>query len=177
MWKKKAVVTVLGLALSLGAAGSAFAAEAGPGASAGSASGSAVTQAADWKGEVAALKKQLEALRAEQKQLVAQMKKLHASNKAAYKGLTKEERKAVKPTLAELAKQIKERHDAIVSLRKEKTAEWAKAKAAKEAGDSAAGVAALERIVSLKEQIIAKQQEILTLQLQIQSALGGAAGA
>jgi hypothetical protein len=44
----------------------------------------------------------------------------------------------------------------------------------KKAGDSDAGVAALEEIVSLKEQIIEAQQEILNLQLELQSALNGA---
>jgi len=175
MWKRKAIVSALGLALSLGAAGSAFAADATADGTAGAGTKQVVAaQASAWRSETAALKKQLMSLRAQQKELIAQIRKLRTSNKATFKGLTKEEKKALQAQLSGLAKQIKAQHDAIASERAQKQAQWAQLKAAKKAGDSDAGVAALEEIVSLKEQIIEAQQEILNLQLELQSALNGA---
>lgn len=170
MWKRKAIVAAMGLVLTLGAAGSAFAAD----GTSGDDAKQVGSQSAAWRSETAALRQQLASLRAQQKELIAQIQQLHASNKSALKGLTKEEKQALKAKVLDLAKQAKAEHEAIANERAQKQAQWEQLKSAKAAGNSDAGMAALEQIVSLKGQIVEAQQRILTLQQELQSALNGA---
>jgi len=168
MLKKRTVLAILGLALSIAAVPSAFADEAGsdvldkPAAQ--------VSHSA-WKESTALLKSQLETLRAEQKSLVTQIQGLHASSTSTRKELTKEEKAVLKASLRELDQQIKAQHTSIASLRTQKQALWAQVKAAKKAGDASSGVSALEQIISLKEQIIQAKQAILALQQSLQVTL------
>ncbi|TFE23733.1 hypothetical protein [Cohnella luojiensis] len=172
MMKKKLIVAMLGLALSVGTAQSAFAAN-----EAGTSSVDSTKQAqkTEWKEATQALKIQLVVLRAEQQALTAQIKALRISNKVAHKALTQEQKAALKETLSDLAGQIKSQHSSINSIRAQKQAHWALVKVARKEGNTAAGVANLEQIISLKEQIIQAKEAILVLQQSLQAALSGSA--
>ncbi|MFC5528856.1 hypothetical protein [Cohnella yongneupensis] len=169
MSKKKFIVAALGLALTIGTAQSAFAATA-------DASGASAkkTQHAEWKAQTAALKSELASLRAEQKTLTALIVQQHNANKAARTGLSAEAKAALKATLKSLAQQIKAERASIETVRTQKQALWMQVKAARQAGDTATGVADLEQIVTLKGQIIDAKQQIVTLQQSLQAALNGA---
>jgi hypothetical protein len=168
MIKKKMILAVLGLALSVGAAQSAFAASTD---TTGNGPSVKQTQRSEWKDQTAMLKNQLVSLRTEQKALTEQIKTLHESNKLARKVLTKEQRAVLKESLKDLWQQIKAQHVSIQSLRAQKQALWVQVKEARQAGNPDGGVAALEQIISLKEQIIQAKQAILVLQQSLQAAL------
>jgi len=169
--KKKFVVAALGLALSLGAAQSAFAASEDV-----SSKDKAAKQAqmSEWKVKTAATKSELQALRTQQKALTEQIKTLHAANKVERKALTADEKAALKQSLAEPANQNKAQHKSIEAIRAQKKALYLQVKTAKQAGNYDAGVAALEQIIELKEQIIQAKQAILVLQQSLQSVLSEA---
>jgi len=168
MISKKIVVTVLGLALSFGAAQSVFAA-----ATDAASNDKAAKQAmkVEWKEETAALKSELQGLRVQQKELTAQIKTLFEANKATRKALTKDEKAALKQSLVEISKQIKAQHTSIEAIRSQKKALFIQVKAFKESGDIEAGVGAFEQIIDLKEQIIQAKLSILDLQKNLQNAL------
>ncbi|KIL37375.1 hypothetical protein SD71_01495 [Cohnella kolymensis] len=167
MFNKKVAAVVLGVALSVTAAQSVFA------ASPGSASNVSVKKAqhSAWTEQTTVLKTQLESLRTQQKSLAVDIKALHVSNKSARKGIAKEQKAAIKASLRDLAQQMKTIHASIESLRAQKQAQWLQLKEAKKAGQTEVGVAALEQIVSLKGQIIQAKQSVLSLQQTLQQAL------
>lgn len=168
MISKKIVVTVLGLALSFGAAQSAFAA-----ATDATSTDKAAKQAmkVEWKEETTALKSELQGLRVQQKELTTQIKTLLEANKATRKALSKEEKAVLKQSLGEISKQIKAQHTSIEANRSQKKALFIQVKALKKSGDIEAGVTALEQIIDLKEQIIQAKLAILDLQKNLQNAL------
>ncbi|QGQ99706.1 hypothetical protein EHS13_35015 [Paenibacillus psychroresistens] len=169
MLKKKMAVAVMALALSLSVVPSAFAATTGTTAE----KAAKKEQHQVWKDQTASLKAQLVSLRTEQKALAVQIKTLQASNKAAKKTLTKQEKTALKVTLANLAQQIKAQQTSIETQRSQKQALWVQVKTAKAAGNVSSGLADLEQIISLKQQIIQEKNTVLALQQSLQTLLNG----
>jgi predicted nucleic acid-binding Zn-ribbon protein len=131
-----------------------------------------------FKGKLIDLYTELNKLRTECKDLWAQVRASNESIKSAWSSLKAslkdKDPEEAKKILAELkAKvepvraQVKALHADIQKLRESKKAEWVTLRAAIKERDEAKATAALNNIIDLKSQIIAKLKEILPLKKQI----------
>lgn len=125
---------------------------------------------------------QLEGLRATARQnwatiktVNAEIKKAMTDYKASISSLPTEERKAKVKALSETLKplhdSVKSIHASIRAIRETKRAQWSNYRRAVKAKDQAGAEAALRSIISLKSEIIAKQNELMTVKQQILSTI------
>lgn len=123
--------------------------------------------ALDWKAypaDIQVLKQELDRMRSKQKLIFQQMKSQYRQIRNARKALTPEQRTALKNPASKIAEQIKASRMSILALRKQKHAAWDQFRVNAEAKRWDAAKSDLQSIITLKGQIIEKQQDMLQQQ-------------